>query len=246
VLIDKIGFEPAVAVVSGVMLALILPMVFFWVERPAVALVHRPNLDAAGKVIAPWTRADALRSWRFWSIGLPFSLALMAQAGFLVHEIAILEPGLGRAQAGIAVAVTTGMAIVGRLTLGMVIDRFDQRAVTALSLASQVIALAVMIATRESLPLFVAVAIFGFSVGNLITFPALIVQREFEPASFGMLTALVSSIWQIGASSGPLLLGAIHDLARSYTAPILVCAALDAAAAVVILMRPRVQRRTIT
>lgn len=246
VLIDKIGFEPAVAVVSGVMLALILPMVFFWVERPAVALVHRPNLDAAGKVIAPWTRADALRSWRFWSIGLPFSLALMAQAGFLVHEIAILELSLGRAQAGIAVAVTTGMAIVGRLTLGMVIDRFDQRAVTALSLASQVIALAVMIATRELLPLFVAVAIFGFSVGNLITFPALIVQREFEPASFGMLTALVSSIWQIGASSGPLLLGAIHDLARSYTAPILVCAALDAAAAIVILMRPRVQRRTIT
>ena len=110
-----------------------------------------------------------------------------------MHEIAILEPSLGRAQAGIAVAVTTGMAIVGRLTLGMVIDRFDQRAVTALSLASQVIALAVMIATRESLPLFVAVAIFGFSVGNLITFPALIVQREFEPASFGMDSAAATS-----------------------------------------------------
>ncbi len=245
-LIDKIGFEPAVAVVCGVMLTLIVPMVFLWVDRPAVALVHRPNLDAAGNVITPWTRAEALRSWRFWSIGLPFSLALMAQAGFLVHEIAILEPSLGRAQAGIAVAITTAMAIVGRLTLGMVIDRFDQRVVTALSLASQVIAVAVMVASRGALPLFVAVAIFGFSVGNLITFPALIVQREFEPASFGMLTALVSSVWQIGASSGPLLLGAIHDLAGSYTAPILVCAALDAAAAVIILIRPGVQRRTIT
>src|SRR5947209_19450765 len=75
-------------------------------------------------------------------------------------------------------------------------------------------------------------------------FPALIVQREFEPASFGMLTALVSSVWQIGASTGPLLLGAIHDLAKSYTAPIFVCAALDVGAAVVILLRP--QRRTIT
>ncbi len=245
-LIGKIGFEPAVAVVSGVMLTLIVPMLLVWVDRPPVALVHRPNLDAAGNVIAPWTRAEALRSWRFWSIGLPFSLALMAQAGFLVHEIAILEPSLGRAQAGIAVAITTAMAIVGRLTLGMVIDRFDQRVVTALSLASQVIAVAVMVASRGSLPLFVGVAIFGFSVGNLITFPALIVQREFEPASFGMLTALVSSVWQIGASSGPLLLGAIHDLAGSYTAPILVCAALDAAAAVIILMRPGVQRRTIT
>jgi MFS family permease len=246
-LIGKIGFEPAVAVVTAAMLVVILPMLFFWVDRPAVALVDRPNLDAAGIVIAPWTRPEALRSWRFWSIGLPFALALMAQAGFLVHEIAILEPSLGRASAGAAVAVTTAMAIVGRLTLGMVIDRFDQRMVTALSLASQVLALGVLIATRDAVPLFIAVAIFGFSVGNLITFPALIVQREFEPASFGMLTALVSSVWQIGASSGPLLLGAIHDLTESYTAPIAVCAALDLAAAAVILMRPhRTYRRTIT
>jgi cyanate permease len=165
----------------------------------------------------------------------------------LVHEIAILEPSLGRAQAGAAVALTTAFAIVGRLTLGMVIDRLDQRWVTALSLVSQVAALAVMIAVRQPLPLFVAVAVFGFSVGNLITFPALIVQHEFEPASFGMLTALVSSVWQIGASSGPLLLGAIHDFAGGYTASIIVCAALDFAAAVIILMRPRdIQRRTIT
>ena len=64
-------------------------------------------------------------------------------------------------------------------------------------------------------------------------------QREFEPASFGMLTALVSSVWQIGASSGPLLLGAIHDLSGSYTAPIYVCASLELAAAMLILMRPR-------
>jgi predicted MFS family arabinose efflux permease len=246
-LVGSIGFEPALIVVVGAMLVLILPMLFFWVDRPAVALVNRPNVDAAGLVIAPWTRTEALRSWRFWSIALPFAFALMAQAGFLVHEIAILEPSLGRAQAGAAVALTTSMAIVGRLTLGMVIDRFDQRIVTAASLASQIVALAAMILTRDSLVLFAAVALFGFSVGNLITFPALIVQREFEPASFGMLTALVSSVWQIGASSGPLLLGAIHDLAGTYTAPIYVCGVLDLAAAAVILMRPRtIQRRTMT
>jgi cyanate permease len=237
-LVGKIGFEPALAVVIGVMLVAILPMLFFWVDRPAIALINRPSLDAAGVEIAPWTRGEALNSWRFWSIAAPFALALMAQAGFLVHEIAFLEPRLGRPQAGAAVALTTAFAVVGRLTLGMVIDRLDQRIVTALSLATQVAALAVMVWTREPLPLFIAVAIFGFSVGNLITFPALIVQREFEPASFGMLTALVSSVWQIGASSGPLLLGAIHDVAGTYTAPIVVCGALDLAAAVVILMRP--------
>ena len=89
----------------------------------------------------------------------------MAQAGFLVHEIAILEPSLGRPQAGGAVALTTAMAIVGRLTLGMAIDRFDQRIVTAASLASQIAALAALIVTGDPLLLFAAVALFGFSVG---------------------------------------------------------------------------------
>ena len=50
-LIDRIGFEPALLVVTGAMLALILPMLFFWVDRPAVPLVNRPNLDAAGMVM---------------------------------------------------------------------------------------------------------------------------------------------------------------------------------------------------
>jgi cyanate permease len=101
-----------------------------------------------------------------------------------------------------------------------------------------VVAIGLVLASREPMVLYAAVALFGFSVGNLITFPALIVQREFEPASFGMLTALVSSVWQIGASSGPLLLGAIHDFAGSYTAPMVVCAALALAAGVLILLRP--------
>src|SRR5438270_5957823 len=41
-LIAKIGFEPAVAAVTAVMLAVILPMLFFWVDRPVIALVNRP------------------------------------------------------------------------------------------------------------------------------------------------------------------------------------------------------------
>src|SRR5438445_6196389 len=63
-LIGKIGFEPALVVIDGIMLALIVPMLIFWVDRPTVALINRPNLDAAGEGIAPWTRAQALKSER--------------------------------------------------------------------------------------------------------------------------------------------------------------------------------------
>ena len=43
----------------------------------------------------PGRRRSALRSCRFWSVAAPFALALTAQVGFLVHQIAILEPRHG-------------------------------------------------------------------------------------------------------------------------------------------------------
>ena len=82
-----------------------------------------------------------LRSMAFWTISLPFALALVAQMGFIVHQIALLEPKIGLGSAGFAVSVMTFMAIAGRLGLGMVVDRFDPRLVTAVSLISQAAAL---------------------------------------------------------------------------------------------------------
>ena len=68
-------------------------------------------------------------------------MALTAQVGFLVHQIAILEPMIGRAQAGFSVAVLTIAAIAGRFTLGAFADRLDMRRFTAWSVLSQAAAL---------------------------------------------------------------------------------------------------------
>ena len=85
-----------------------------------------------------------MRSLAFWTIALPFALALVAQIGFIVHQIALLEPKIGHVSAGLAVSVMTFMAIAGRLGLGMVVDRFDPRLVTAVSLVSQAAALLII------------------------------------------------------------------------------------------------------
>ena len=50
-----------------------------------------------------------------------------------------------------------------------------------------------MIVTVDARALYVACGIFGFSVGSLITLPSLIVQREFDAASFGLLLGL--TVW---------------------------------------------------
>jgi cyanate permease len=202
----------------------------------------RPRSSAAVATQAAFpqgrTRTGALRSPAFWSVSAPFSIALLSQAGLLVHLIAVLEPSIGRNLAGIAVAITTAMAIVGRLVLGTIADRANQRRASALSLGSQAAALAVMTQTANAHVLLAACAVYGFSVGNLITFPALIIQREFDAAAFGMLIGLSTAITQFTYAFGPGLLGLVRDLSGGYTAPLLLCVALNLIAAAIVVRRP--------
>jgi len=131
------------------------------------------------------------------------------------------------------------MAIVGRLTLGTMANWLNQRLASALSLASQAAALAVMTQTTDAETLLAACAVYGFSVGNVITFPALIVQREFEPAAFGMLIGLSTGISQFTYAFGPGLLGIVRDATGGYTAALAVCIALNLTAAAIVLRRPQ-------
>ncbi|MBX9590593.1 MAG: MFS transporter [Hyphomonadaceae bacterium] len=235
------GFTTAMLAGAASILLLMVPLAIKVLgppapREPASATAHvGATITGQGE----WTRAKALRSPRLWSVSAPFALALLSQAGFLVHLIAFLEPATGRSTAGIAVAITTAMAIVGRLVLGTIADRTNQRLASALSLASQAAALTVMTQTVDTHTLLVACAVYGFSVGNLITFPSLIIQREFDAASFGLLIGLSTAITQFTYAFGPGLLGLVRDVSGSYTASVLLCALLNLIAAAIVVRPPR-------
>jgi cyanate permease len=212
----------------------LVPSALIWIVRPAPLA---PDAQAASA--ESWTRGMALRSLSVWSVSGAFAIGLMVQVGFVVHQIALLEPLTGRANAGLAVMLTTTMAILGRLTLGSFVDRFDARLVSSFSFASQAAALLIMATTNDTGVLLACCAVFGFSVGNLITLPPLILQREFNVASFGMLVGLTTSIVTLAAAFGPGLIGLVRDLTGSYTTGLYLSAILDIVAAGVVLIRVR-------
>lgn len=233
--IARYGFSNAIIGSVIAMAAILLPAIVLWIDRPSHVAAARAAAAQAGS----WTRKGALRSASFWSVAAPFAMALTAQVGFLVHQIAALEPALGRAQAAFSVATLTVMAILGRFGLGAFARRLDMRRFAAWSVASQAVALLALTATTNPVALMAACVLFGLSAGNLLTLPALVIQREFEPASFGMLVGLTWAISQFTYAFGPGVMGVIRDLTGAYTAPLLLCAALDIGAAALILLRPK-------
>jgi MFS family permease len=236
--ISRFGFSNAMIVAAGVMIVLVVPVVLIVVGRPPLL----PGHTAASLKDTPSAtqiRAGALRDIGFLSVTTAFALVLFAQVGFIVHLISFLDPVIGRAGATTAIALLTAMAVVGRVLFSTVIDRLNQRLASALSFVSQAVALVVLINFRNDYLLIAACGLFGFSVGNLITLPSLIVQREFASRIFGVLVSLQTAIAQVTYAFGPGAVGALRDLSGSYTLPFYGCIVLELIAAALIMVRGR-------
>jgi predicted MFS family arabinose efflux permease len=234
--IGRFGFPHAMMVAAAVMVVLVMPVVLLFVGPP-------PSRASTGPAVvddAPSSseiRARAFRDVGFLSVSIAFALVLFAQVGFIVHLIAFLDPVIGRSSATVAIAMLTAMAVVGRVLFSTVIDQLNQRLASAFSFVSQALALVVIINFRSEALLIAACAVFGFSVGNLITLPSLIVQREFDARSFGVLISLLTAITQVTYAFGPGVIGVLRDLSGAYTLPFYGCMALELAAAALVMIR---------
>jgi predicted MFS family arabinose efflux permease len=237
--IGYFGFADAVITAAIVMVVLLVPVIVIFVGHPPDRIGAVVASAAADAPSATRIRAQAFRDIAFLSVSIAFALVLFAQVGFIVHLISFLDPVIGREHAAIAVALMTAMAVVGRVLFSTVIDRLNQRLASAISFISQAVALAVIINLQNDIALMAACALFGFSVGNLITLPALIVQREFDPRSFGVLVSLITAINQITYAFGPGVIGLLRDASGSYTLPFYGCIGLEVTAAVLIMVRGR-------
>jgi MFS family permease len=238
----RMPFASTMQLVAITTLLILLITIFLWIDQPASELQGGTNNSTKNQTDAnvateAITRLGALASTHFWTISTPFALGLTAQVGFIVHQVAFLFPLVGREGAALAVAAMTIMAFIGRVGLGLFIDRLDQRRVAALLLAAQAVALFAMSRSTNPLVLYVASAIFGFSAGNIVTLPALIIQREYPAAAFGMLSALVVAIIQVTFAFGPGLLGLLRDATGSYAASFVFCMVLELVGAAVVLLR---------
>ena len=232
-LIHVFGFQTAMLAAAAVMVAILLPVVLVWIPSQAATPV------AVASVEPLWTRRDAMASLSFWTVSGPFALALIAQVAFIVHQIAFMEPIVGRTQAAFSVSLMTMFAVIGRLTLGTVVDRLDPRAISAGSMASQAAALFGMTQTTDATWLLACCALYGFSVGNIITLPSLIMQREFPPASFSLVLGLSTAIGTFAGALGPGLIGLIRDVTGGYPAALVFCLALKLVGGATVLIRKR-------
>jgi MFS family permease len=245
-LIARVGFVVALDALALAMLAILVPVVVLVLRgkragehdlADAVPALSRSLSAQPGE----WHLVTMLRNQRFITISVAFALGLTAQVGFLTHQVAFLTPTLGAAAAGWAVSMTTLAAVLGRIAAGYIADRIDRRRLASANFAVQLLGMGILATAPTAAMLYLGCVLFGLGLGNTTSLPGLIVQHEFPNRHFARIISLVVAINQFSFAFGPAILGLLQHARASYTDGLLACAAMEAIAAVIVIL-PAIER----
>lgn len=184
-----------------------------------------------------WTRRDAMGTVPFWAILITFSLVLMAQTGFVIHQISFLTERFDSANAAAAALSTTALgSIIARLVVGHFADGWDKRLLAMWLLVIQASAVTTVVLVDHLVVTYAMVLVVGFTIGNIYMMQTLLVGEVFGMLSFATVLGLIGVVTQTASGVGPLAVGWLEDLSGGYTVPFLVTAAMTYAAAMVVLL----------
>lgn len=136
----------------------------------------------------------------------------------LIHFVPFaMERGFHRNEAAAALGLIGGVAILGRVFGGMLLDRIGWGRGLSLFLVTSSVMLLWLIKVREPWMLFLFSVIYG--LGYAAEIPALVgwTGSLFGTARLGEILGIQGAVGAIGAALGPLLGGVVFDLTHSYT-----------------------------
>jgi len=247
-MVDIGGLQLATPMMGMLVVVVALPTLLFVIAWDPKLMGLKPDGDdgppldtaAARRVQAtqmrPWRRGQAVRTVAFWGLLVAFLVVLLAQTGYVIHQVSFLEDRLGsRSAAAFALSVTAFGSIVARLIVGLFADAVDKRLLTFVLFVVQATTVLLIIHTESVPATWALTLIFGFTIGNVYMMQSLMVGEIFGIVSFGAVFGLISLAGQVGSGLGPFLVGVLEDRTGGYGIPFTVTALLTYGAAVVIL-----------
>ncbi len=246
-LIAALGWRSACLVIGGVA-AVILLVVGQALRRDPHALGLEPDGVGAGdvpvarrpRVTAGVTLRAAAREPQLWLLCAAQLTVFACLVTVMVHIVPhAIDLGLPAPLAAAVLSAVGGCSILGRITVGAVIDRIGGRRSLMVCFGVLLLSLAWLQFAREPWMLFAFAAVYGFAHGGFFTVMSPTVAELFGVGSHGVLFGIVLFFGTLGGALGPLLAGAAFDASGSYRIAFLgLCGLAGVGLALIAALRP--------
>ena len=223
------------ALLGAIVVCVSLPLILFAIRGFAVgpaAIASQPPVEIAG--LTPQQARRTGRFWRFVASGL---LINVATVGLVTQLVPFgIDHGLGAADAALLLVAFGASQVVGRFSIGILVDHFRPQWMGALFAAFSAAGFALLLAGPSGLaPLMGAVFIAGLMHGADNDLMPFLTARLFGLRGYGEIYGMVLMSAIIGSAGGIVGFGRLHDLTGGYTLALGAATAAMTLAAVLLL-----------
>jgi MFS family permease len=225
---DTVGWRNAYHVLGGMMLLLLpLAMLLPWRVIRAGHADYAHSLGAkplSKNIFAPLRLA--IRSPGFWALAQAFFFTSLVIYTVMVQTIAFLvESGFSAFEAASAFGVAGMLSVLGVGSSGKLADKFGHRLIVTVTFTCTFLGLANLLAMAfypSVWFLFGFVAFFGIAQGARGPIISGLCSKLFPGPGLATIYGALYAFMSIGAASGALLSGWLHDQTAGYETSIIV------------------------
>jgi MFS transporter, OFA family, oxalate/formate antiporter len=185
-----------------------------------------PQPDSTSIAAGGMTIAEAVRSKRF--LGL-YAACLFCALGVFVPFVHLtpyaIDHGIAKSAAVLLVSVVGIGSTVGRFFLGGLADRLGRILSLLLMFAGMAVSLLIWVFSTTFWPLAIFAFVFGTAYGGWVALLPSVVMDYFGGRNVSGIIGVLYTSAGIGTLIGPSAAGFAFDISGSYTVPILVSAA---------------------
>ena len=233
-LVDSVGWRQAYLVLGLMAVAVGIPIVALLLRDTPESMGLEPDgratTDSQPKSLAEepsssmggmggmtgMSGREAIRTSTFWLIVTPFLLMSTALVGCMTHLVPMLtDRGVTAQTAAFTMSVMGGATMVGRITVGYLLDRFFAPRVATAFFVLALFGIFLLWSEATGVLAFLGAFVIGFAASADTSIPYL-VTRSFGLKTFGEIYGLVIAVNVTGWMAGPLILGYAFDWLGSY------------------------------
>lgn len=246
-LLDAVGLAAGTPWLAVIWVVGIVPVALLMIRPDPQRLGWLPDGERARHdvpVPAPTGTpfAEAIRTRFFFAVTVGYLFALGSQVGAIQQLVKLVQERAGSDAATLATTVLAATSVVARLVGGQITNRVEMMRFTVVLATLQAVALALLAVVEAEVALFVAIVLFGVTIGNILMLQPLLIAEHFGVLDYPRIFSRSQFLMMFGTAAGPLVLGWLHDNAGGYRTAYLVAAGASLTGAIVLSLGGPVHR----